>query len=99
MKKFKIKTYTGTVHTKRPVFKLNQILRFVPKHTEVHIRLIVDPDSKSVSEIQDLIISPVQYLDFRSLSNYVVDCITPNFDDSGDYLTIFVYDEFYDLPF
>lgn len=97
--KFKIKTYTGTVHTKRPVIKLNQILRFVPKHTEVHIRLIVDPNSKSVSEIQDLIISPVQHLDIRSLSNYVVDCVSSNLDDFGDYLTILVYDQFHDLPF
>ena len=69
--KFKIKQYTGTVHTKRPVIKLNQFLRFVPKYIDVHIRYIVNPDD-DFSEIQDLIISPVCYLDIRSLSRFVV---------------------------
>lgn len=96
--KFKIKSYTGTVHTKRPVIKLNQLLSFVPKYTVVHIRYIVHPDEQ-FSEIEDLITSPVRFLDLRSLSMYAVRSIASNSDESGDYLTVFVYDPFHDLPF
>ena len=96
--KFKIKSYTGTVHTKRPVIRLNQLLRFVSKYTVVYIRLIVNP-GKEFSETEDLIISLVQYLDLRSLSKFVVSSIHSNFDEKGDYLTVFVYDPDYDLPF
>lgn len=98
MSKFKIKSYTGTIHTKRPVIKLNQLLRFVSKYTVVHIRLIVHPDQE-ISETEDMIISLVKYIDLRSLSNFVVGSINSNVDENGDYLTIFVYDPNYDLPF
>lgn len=98
MKKFIIKSYTGTVHYKRPVVKLNQLLRFVSKYTVVHIRYIVNPD-KEFPEVNHLITSPVQYLDLRSLSKFAVSFIESNCDDDGDYLTVFVYDPDYDLPF
>lgn len=97
--KFKIKSYTGTVHTKRPILKLSSFLRFIPKYTDVHIRVIVNPDSKFASEIQDFIISPVNHLNIRSLSNYVVDCVSSCLDEFGDYLLIVVYDQDHDLPF
>ena len=96
--KFKIKTYTGTVHTKRPVIKLNQFLRFVSKNAVVYIRYIVKPDDK-FSEIEDLVMSPVKYLDLRSLSHFVIKSVDSNYDNDGAYLRIFVYDPCSDLPF
>ena len=96
--KFKIKSYTGTVHTKRPVVKLNQFLRYVSKNAVVYIRYIVKPDEK-FSDIEDLVFSQVKYLDLRSLSHFVIKSIDSSYDNNGAYLIIFVFDPDYDLPF
>lgn len=98
MSKFKIKSYTGTVHTKHPQIKLNQILRFISKHQKVHIRNIVNP-KEEFSDTEEILTSLVKYINLNSLSHFIVSSIYSNCDMDGDYLTILVFDPDYDLPF